>query len=389
MNKKILIIIGITTILLLSFIWAYLILFGTPKDTQDVFSNLNFESEENPPNIEEPDVESKPVVNIERPALRQLTTRSVAGFREIDTSPTPVIYYSEKGTGHIYSINLTSGEETRISGTTVPGVYTAQISPKGDYVAMGIKSNTKNTPIVIGIISSSTEDNMSIEDFDTSIDQFSIQDGEELLYTTREEYGLGGYSYNFSKESKEKIFDIPFHEAVVQWGKQKEETHYFYPKSSYSLEGYLYQAKNKKISRVPVEGYGFSGLANADTIAYTKFIDLKTQNFLYNRDTGENINLRVSFLPEKCIISSVSNLICAYQDIKMPIGYPDTWYQGTLSFSDSLWLISGKDLSVKKLIDTQAESGREIDVTNLGIGTSETGVYFINKNDNTLWMYEL
>jgi len=387
MKKSIFIIAGAVIVVTLAFVWIYLLL--NPSNSQGVFSNLGFGDEEDIGIVEPAPAEETPVVNIERPALRQLTTKPVAGFREINTATSSSIYYSEKGSGFIYSIDLTSGEEVRISGTTVPNVYTAAISPNGDYVAMGLKSNTKNTPLVLGKISDNLEIGLVLENFDMSVDKFAIQDDKELLYTSRGDRGLVGHSYNFKKETTKTIFELPFHEAVIQWGKQGSDTHYAYPKTSYLLEGYLYQIKNKEVSRLPADGFGFSGLVNRGIIAYTKFDNLKTKNFIYNRETGETSGVRIPFLPEKCIIGVINTLICAHEDIEPPIGYPDEWYKGSLSFKDSIWIISGDSLTTELLVNTRTESGREIDVTNLGIGDSETSVYFINKNDNTLWMYEL
>ena len=387
MKKSIFIIAGAVIVVSLALIWVYLLF--NPSNSQDVFSSLGLEGEEDT-NIVEPTLsEETPAVNIERTALRQLTTKPVAGFREINTATSSSIYYSEKGSGFIYSINLTNGEEVRISGTTVPNVYSAAISPNGEYVAMGLKSNTKNTPLVLGKISNSIETGLVLEDFDVSVDQFTIQNDNELLYTSRGEHGLAGHSYNFNKEATKTIFELPFHEATIQWGKQGNGTHYAYPKTSYLLEGYLYQIKNKKVSRLPADGFGFSGLVNSGIIAYSKFDNLKTRNFIYNRETGETSSIRIPFLPEKCIIGVINTIICAHEDIEMPVGYPDEWYKGSLSFKDSIWLISGDNLTTELLVNTRTKSGREIDITNLGIGDSETSVYFINKNDNTLWMYEL
>jgi hypothetical protein len=39
--------------------------------------------------------------------------------------------------------------------------------------------------------------------------------------------------------------------------------------------------------------------------------------------------------------------------------------------------------------DLFAESGRQIDVLKIGIDPLDTYLYFINKNDNTLWIYEI
>ena len=94
-------------------------------------------------------------------------------------------------------------------------------------------------------------------------------------------------------------------------------------------------------------------------------------------------------LPEKCAFGTNIDVICAHEKIKIPTGFPDNWYQGTVNFKDSLWRISAEDSSATLLINTESASGRQLDVTDMTLGTNDTNAYFINKNDNTLWTYEL
>ncbi len=392
MNKPIFIIIGAIIIFILVLVWAYLMFFGTPKNMQDIFADLNFQ--ENLEDVSINVVTEDTVVNVNRPALRQLTTRLVAGFREIDAPPTadlPTIYYTEMGTGHIYAINLESGEETRISGTTVVGVNSASISPKGDYVAYGIANSSKNIKLLLGEISTSSD--LVAEEISTTIDKFWINDnGNELLYTTREEIGLVAYSYNLANSTKRNVFSLPYHEALIQWGSTATAAHYVYPKPAYLFEGYLSEITGNKIKRLPVDGYGFSGLANKDIVAYSTLDRQDVKSYIYNKtnNTHNPFPLQINFMPEKCIISkNNNNLICAYDTTAKMAEFPDSWYQGVTSFKDSLWLVSGDALSAQFLVDTFTASNREIDITDLSIGSSERAVYFINKNDNTLWMYEL
>ncbi len=396
MNKPIFIIIGALIILVLIFIWVYLLFFGTPKTVTEVFTDFGGSSEtviDQNNNIDLATTSDNTVINTERKKLRQLTTKQVAGFSEIDepiTASLPSLYYVEMGTGHVYSIQLETGEEKRLSGTTVASVNTAIVSPKGDYVVMGNRNNTKTFPLTIGKISTSSTD-LQIEEFSNSAEQFKISnDGKELLYATRESTGLGGHVYSFAKKSDKVLFNLPFHEANIQWGSQSNETHYLYPKASYSLEGFLYQVTNGKMSRLPADGFGFSGLATKDKIVYSISEGNSLKNYTYNRNNNARESLPVRILPEKCIISnSTSNLVCAFEETNdLPFEFPDAWYQGKLNFKDSLWLISGTDNDLKFLVNTFKETNREVDITDLKSGSSDRAIYFINKNDNTLWMYE-
>ncbi|MCB9810742.1 MAG: hypothetical protein H6779_02845 [Candidatus Nomurabacteria bacterium] len=397
MNKPIFIIVGAIIIFILIIIWAYLLFFGTPKSADDIYANFGLGSEEVIDNNQGQNLEEEtPIVNTNRPKLRQLTTKMVAGWGEIDqgttTTELPTIYYVEMGTGHIYSLNLETGEEARVSGTTIVGATTAMVSPAGDYVVMGTPGNSKNTTLTVGEISTSSD--LTTEQITTSADSFTLSnDGQELLYSVKESTGLTGHSYNLKTETDKTIFDLPISEAIIEWGSDSSATHYMYPKPASILEGYLAEIKAGKINRLPADGAGFTALANNKIIAYSKNTGTEYRAFIYNREsnTEANFPLPVSFLPEKCITAeNTSNFICAYDSsTNQSINLPDSWYQGETNFKDSLWLISSTDLTANLLVDTFTESQREIDVTNLGIGSSEKAVYFINKNDNTLWMYEL
>lgn len=394
MQKKILIIVGIIVILLLISVWVYLLVFGTPKNLNEVFTDFGTTAGEvqNTTNTQEPATE-QPVVDVTQSKLRQLTTKPVAGFTELTstTTNTKVVYYAEMGTGHINSIDLKTGEDKRVSGTTVAGVNSAIISAKGDYVVFGNRSNDKNNTITIGKISTSTNEIIT-KDFTKMVTDFTItDDGNDFLYTTKDQNGLFGYVYNLKSGTEKALFTVPFHEAIIQWGNSANSTHYLYPKPTYLLEGYLYQIKAGKISRLPVSGYGLSALANDDIIAYSRSENGQTNNYLFDRKTKTTQPLTTTILPEKCLIAvSGYKLICAWQSgSEKPLEFPDKWYQGVIQFKDSIWNIYGEDAAIKLISDVSKESGREIDITNLTIGADDRIIYFINKNDNTLWMYEI
>ena len=123
MKKSIILSIGALVIFLLLAVWGYLFFFGTPESSDEFFTDLGLNGEVDtsyvPPPVEV--ATSTPTVNMKRPKLRQLTTKPVAGFAEIIRSTTTpaVVYYVEQGNGHIFTIDTKSGEEVRVSRTTV------------------------------------------------------------------------------------------------------------------------------------------------------------------------------------------------------------------------------------------------------------------------------
>ncbi len=394
MQKKVLIIIGSIIITILLLVWVYLLVFGTPKNVSEVFTDFSKNSGEIETVEEAKDTpENQTTVDTTGSKLKQLTTKPIAGFNEITSTTTnsKFVYYAEMGTGHIYAINLNTGEEKRLSGTTVTGVNTAAISAKGDYVVLGNRGNDKSIMVTVGKISTSTNEIITKE-LSTTVDDLTITiNGNDLLYTTKDVSSLSGHAYNFKTGTDKTIFTVPFHEAIIQWGKKAEDTHYLYPKPTYLLEGYLYQIKNGKMSRLPVSGHGLTALANEEIVAYTVSKNGERKNYVFDRKTKTTSPLAPSILPEKCIIAvSGYKLICAWEGgVESPIESPDKWYQGVTKYKDSLWNIYGDDSTINLITDTLKDSGREIDIINLMIGNEDRAMYFINKNDNTLWMYEI
>lgn len=392
MKKPIFLIIGGIIVVVLLAVWAYLFMFGTPKSAEDVFSDLGLQGSQDeggflPPIVAE---EEAPVVNMERPKLRQLTTKNVAGFREVSLSTTTpaLVYYVEMGTGHIFSIDLESGEEKRVSGTTIPKTYQANFSPDGEYVAIASLGNSKSMDLVLGRLGTSSE--MTMTNFSKSVQEFNIGDSDELLYTELEGNGLAASTYNLSSGRTTALFSVPFREATVEWGSVATSTHYVFPKATYALEGFLFEAKDGELSRLPLSGFGFLAKGNEDMIVYNQSIKQVVSSFVYDKEAKVSRPLTAPVIPEKCLLLAQGfEFVCPFENTVLPYEFPDEWYKGSLSFKDSLWLLNGENMTGELLVDTFAESGRELDIIDLAVPQAGGTLYFINKNDNTLWMYEL
>lgn len=390
MNKKILIITSSILVLLLGIVWAYLLIFGTPTTPNDIFTNLGQEGEvaaEQPINAVVPNSATSSL-NVSRAKLRQLTTKPIAGFGTLpaSTSTTPSVLFAELGTGHIYTINLVDGTETRISGTTFAQTDTAQFSPDGTLVALGTNSQTKTKPILFGKIATTTKEVVEILDATTTT-SFALTN-TELLYTTTGTEGVVGYSYNQQTNTKTHLFSVPFAEATIIWGDRANAPHYVYPKSTTALEGFLYEATKTNLLRLPVSGFGLTAKINNDIVLYSKIVNNKPASFIYNRNTKETKPFTNAILTDKCFLPTEGELFfCAHAETT-ETNLPDLWYQGAISFKDTLYALSAEKMLAELLINTFTETNRELDITELTLGSNGRSLFFINKNDNSLWLYE-
>ncbi|MFZ1019925.1 MAG: hypothetical protein WAN61_02985, partial [Minisyncoccia bacterium] len=73
-----------------------------------------------------------------------------------------------------------------------------------------------------------------------------------------------------------------------------------------------------------------------------------------------------------------------------PGQYPDSWYQGTVSFSDQFWKIDLTTGNTTMLVDPITITGnQEIDGIKLALDDGENYLFFVNKKDSYLWELSL
>ncbi len=393
MRQKTLIILGIVVIILLLAVWVYLLFFNNTDQTEPGFIDLPGNDGKDggvvvppPPIVESPDPDAP------RPRLRQLTTKPVIGFAEVQATATDPIYvrYVETGTGHIYEIDLASSQETRISNYTIKDAAVAEFSPDGLAVAVRSRTDRRSNELLVGQINKSAEtlETTTIKD---EVFDFTMFSTSSIGYTTETKEGMTAYNYNLNSSSLVKMFNIPFYEAAVRFGEVSEASHVVYPKPSYALEGYLYTFTKGKMERLPAQGFGLTAFNSPNHIVYTRTLDNEAATFVYDKKTRERDGTALILLPEKCAVSlnEADTAWCAYGITKLPRAFPDDWYKGVFSFRDSIWKINLNTLEAEESVDTFAESGRPIDIDDMIAGDSGTALYFTNKYDNTLWLYEL
>ncbi len=395
MKRSLFITIGITIILILIAVWVYIIFFYTPSPTEDTYTDLNL-----PNNSEYPDSNQRPsqtpLVDIgfgDDKQLVQLTTGPVIGFQEItkpnlSTSTAADLYYIESGTGHIYSINLNTGEETRVSGTTIPSSKRGVITPDGLYtlIQSGSGGGSKFT---VGMMEGSG-DTMTTYQINERVVDFTTTVNNTFLYLTTADGGLLGREHNPSDRSTRTLFGIPFREADISWGQTASSAHYIYPKSNDQLEGYLYKTINGTFERLPVDGLGLSTIGNDSSVLFTTRTKDDYSTNIYNESTDNEIESIIDLIPQKCVsMEKNRSFVCASEDVTLDYKTFENWYEGSISYDDNLWEIYTPFGDTTLLLDVTKETGREIDIINLQTNLDNTNVYFQNKNDQALWWYKI
>jgi hypothetical protein len=393
MKKTTLIIIGIVAVVLLFAIWLYLLIYGTPTKVTEYFTDFSLFGGNTPATITPAPTatDTAPVtVDVKKDALRQLTTRPVIGFAEFTpTGTTTFMRYAEAGTGHIYQINLDSGEETRLSNVTVPNAELAAFSPDGKYVAIRSGFGANNEIILVTLVPNAEA---TAESLAPKMADFAWSNQNEIRYTEVTGYGLAGRILNPDTKTIRDSFTVPFQSATVIWSLGSTSQTYVYPKASTQLQGYLYSIKNGGIFREPLSGYGLIADANSRYVIETVRENTTPKSYQYRLVDGVRSALPIVIEPSKCVFSGMDpNLVyCGSQlDTTYSEQYPDDWYKGIHSFSDDIWTINLQNHQMTQLVNPLKTVGRDIDMTFMTISANAKMLYFINKNDNVLWSYEI
>jgi len=392
MKRTLLIIGGISIICVLAGVWAYFLFFGTPNPDGGVFANFNLGNTDDPSVIIPIEPEpTQPTVNVTSPErLRQLTTQPVAGFAEVQATPdsAPEARYIEAGTGHIYSIDLETGVETRISATTIPLTNAGALTRNGQYALLQSGSGM-GSEHVIGIIST-TSDELRNFAIPGSITSFTATDDNTFVYTTPFGNGLVARAYDPSTNTVADLFQIPFRDATIAWGSSEAGPHYVHPHTTSRLEGYVYSYTDGVAARERASGYGLSAVGSSAGYIYSEVQDGQYNTYATNNLTDVTNAAPLTIIPEKCVFTEINTTvaICGVSLDEYPNQMPDPWYKGEVRMNDSLWEYSVGGQSASLLVSPENVTGRQLDIIEPQFGVNNKILYFQNKTDQTLWIYE-
>ncbi len=382
MKKNILILVGVLILLIVGGIWAYLFVFGTPKTTEDVFSNFGIGDTPDPASFEAPQ-NILTDTELTTRALRQITTRPVAGAIFTQNG----IRYVERGTGHVYAISLHDSSESLISGTTIPRVVDAVFSSQGNKIALTTETESSDQEeIIVGTLDVADAGSFAGKKLPAGAREVSWNEsGTEVRYLLKNQSGSAGYSYNIATGTSKTIFTAPLRDINVLWGTPT----YIQTTPSSQAQGFLYEVSGNSLQYVMNGGNGLTAMRYSQGVI-TSQLNAEYFTSLAHRGTT-TVTLPTTLIPEKCVENTFTAgvLYCAIPTVQLTQNnFPDSWYMGTISFSDALWEVDTKNVISTPLVNLLIESGREIDVSQIGTDPEGKYIWFINKNDDTLWMYD-
>jgi hypothetical protein len=335
-----------------------------------------------------------------RVKLSKISDTPVAGFIVFEKGSSTIVRYVEKGNGHIQEVNTASLEKKRVSNTTIPQIHEAIFSDKGEQVLLRyLKEGSDSIQTFSGKISpkaTSTDEGILIGAFlDEDIKQIAVSP-DKLKIFTLSNYGgssIGTISL-FDGTKKSQIFQSSFTEWLPQWVTTDLISLNTKPSSSVFGFDYSITTKNSSLTKILGEKYGLTTLTSPDgnRVLFSENTEYGLPLSVLIKKTKVSYSFGLATLSEKCAwYQNNIDVYCAVPEStpRTADGYPDSWYQGLVNFSDTIWKIDTESGATDQLINLRETSREPIDATLMQINQNGDTLVFVNKTDNSLWLLSL
>ncbi len=327
------------------------------------------------------------------PRLRQVSNVPTAGAVVFDLGSSTLIRYVERATGHIYETLSDSTSANQVSNVTIPKVTQAIWSANAHNVILRyLDSDNQTIRTFAASVSTSSIDTAVQGGYLPNDIQDVSASSSKMFYLSEDMTGAQGIRANIDGSSKTDIFDSSFGNWTSVW---TSNDILLYPKPTAALQGttYILNPTTGAMTEILAGLPGLSGLLSSDE-KYMLYSGTTNGSFgarIYDIKNATSQDLGVNTLAEKCVWSRIGKTIvyCAVPESPMAATYPDDWYKGKVSFADSLWKIDVSTGTTVDVFDSALQVGIPMDMINLSLDAKENVLLFTNKDDLTVWRYDL
>jgi hypothetical protein len=344
----------------------------------------------------------------DKQVLEQVASTTITGTTSVATiqqvrATSSVVLFVDRLTGYIHQYNLKTKSINQVSSTLVPGVQDALFFSNGAFVVYRVYEEKKNSVVsMLYRVPNTTETSASV-----SLEKiFDLPDGVVSLATNKSgkqvsfvvKTTTGGMLYVINEEkndqinpfpqSKWSVVPLPLSEWNLSYG---GNILYMTPKASAYVPGYTLEAFSGK--RVISNKTGLVSTPSPDenTLISSMWSTKGLVSFLFNKKQGQTIALSIKTVASKCVFQKTyPSALCGVPKT-LPFkkeGLPDDWYQGTASFSDSLYSVY-PDGESYQIINLEREAGEIIDLEKPTTNQNDSILLFTNKVDGSLWLGNL
>lgn len=303
------------------------------------------------------------------------------------TEIAPSVRYVERMNGHIYKMFIDNKAREKISNSTIPAIYEAFFGNEADTVVYRYLSNDRVINSYLATIGQAKGEFLpqNISDFSVSPDK------SKFFYLTKNTDGVTGILGDFNNSTKrQSIFSSALSEWLSEW--DNNQNLYLTTKASYVFPGSIYSLNttNKTLTKIYGGKNGLTTKINpgGTAVLFSYATETGPALGIYNILSNTDRNLNTYGLAEKCIWSTDNiHIYCGVPNVIIGNQYPDSWYQGLVSFDD--YFVRINTATGSKITYANSMNETPVDAINLFLDKDEDTLFFINKKDSTLWSLSL
>lgn len=339
------------------------------------------------------------------PRLRQITKEPVGGAGIFGD----VIRYIQRADGNIFETKTDSLTVNRISNKTIPKIYEAVWANSGGQAGAGdivitrqLKDDNETIESFAAKISgaaSSAEKTLSGVYLPQKISSLAISPDKSqmfYLYPTGSGAATMGAAGIFAKADGSKktlIFESPLSEWLADFADNKTVVLTTKPSASAAGFSYLLNTSNGEIKKILGNIAGLTVLVspNQKLALYSESPTGSFRTKIYDLVGNRAADFGLQTWPEKCVWSrnEPTVVFCAAPKTVPTGNYPDSWYQGRITFSDDIWKINTATGETNRLISPETFVNKTIDAINPLLNEDESFLLFMNKIDLSLWVLDI
>ena len=336
------------------------------------------------------------------PLFRQISEKPSSGGVIFSKNKEFLIRYNNKSTGHIFETKATSTNKTRITNTTIPGIHKAHWSPKGDYF-LAQKTGKDDETIKTIYANLVKKEDEGKKDNESQENQWSLEtkflrdgmrsleispDGGEIFYLLTKNGEVNGVVSSPQDTNPTAVFSSSLLHWRAEWD-NNEITLFTAPSGKASGVMFDLNPSTGEKEKMDINTNGLVAKSSTDGSYVLYSADTKEglQTSIYNPQKGTSKTIPIQTLPEKCVWSKTNKntLYCAVPR-SLPIGtYPDSWYQGLISFNDDIWKINAEQKTAEKIFTISDNKYGKFDIIELALSPKDKYLLFKNKKGGLLW----
>ncbi len=343
--------------------------------------------------------DSTPVMKV--PTLRLISSTPVGGYGASTTATATIVRWVDRGRGNIYEASGANLEIQTLSNIVVPRIYESVWNKNVTaFIASTLSENSSSVETVYAelqkqIATSSTSYTLKGKSLPEKTLAYAVSPrGDRLVILLDEGGETVGYTSTFGGQSLTRLFSTALKQVVIEWPEESIIT--LTTKPSSTQDGFMYfiNSKTGTMKKVlgPLRGLttkvSRDGRFVLESHVESASRDLRTSIYTVSKNTSAEVGFKT--LTDKCVWGNFYKDVfyCGVPSL-LPTGvYPDGWYLGTMSFRDKIWQVNAETGELK-LVSALTGQDRSIDAYKLGLDRNDNYLFFVNKDDLTLWSLDL